>query len=77
MLFIFVFIPLIQNFIYSFYDFSAFSPTKTFVGLDNFKELFQDKVVGTALINIERNRIRGGSCNSNKKDIALYGTSVL
>jgi len=51
MLFIFVFIPLIQNFIYSFYDFSAFSPTKTFVGLDNFKELFQDKVVGTALIN--------------------------
>ena len=51
MLFIFVFVPLIQNFIYSLYEFSAFSPTKTFVGLDNFRALFKDKAVATALTN--------------------------
>lgn len=51
MLFIFIFIPLIQNFVYSLYDFATFSPTKTFVGLDNFKALLKDKVIVTALIN--------------------------
>lgn len=48
---IFVFIPLIQNFYYSLYDFSVFSQTKTFVGLDNFIILLKDKVVRTALAN--------------------------
>ncbi|WBL17540.1 carbohydrate ABC transporter permease [Sutcliffiella sp. NC1] len=47
----FVFIPLIQNFYYSLYDFSVFSQTKTFVGLNNFKVLLSDKVVQTALAN--------------------------
>ncbi|AST91116.1 ABC transporter permease [Sutcliffiella cohnii] len=47
----FVFIPLIQNFYYSLYDFSVFSQTKTWVGLDNFKVLLSDKVVQTALAN--------------------------
>lgn len=51
MIFTFVFFPLIQNFIYSFYDFSSFSPEKNFVAFENFKTLFKDKVVVTALIN--------------------------
>ena len=47
----FVYIPLVQNFIFSTQSFSAFSATKQFVGLDNFKMLLQDKVVGTAIKN--------------------------
>lgn len=51
MLLIFVYIPLIQNFVFSFEKFSAFSQTKTFAGLENYKALLQDKVVLTALKN--------------------------
>ena len=36
---IFVYIPLVVNFFYSTQTFSAFSPTKTFVGLANYKDL--------------------------------------
>lgn len=50
-LLIFVYIPLIQNFYNSLFDFSVFSQTKTFVGLDNFKLLLNDKVVSVALLN--------------------------
>jgi raffinose/stachyose/melibiose transport system permease protein len=50
-LLIFVYIPLIQNFYNSLFDFSVFSQTKTFVGLDNFKLLLSDKVVTVALLN--------------------------
>jgi raffinose/stachyose/melibiose transport system permease protein len=50
-LLIFVYIPLLQNFYNSFFDFSVFSQTKTFVGLENFKVLLTDKVVSVALIN--------------------------
>jgi raffinose/stachyose/melibiose transport system permease protein len=48
---VFVYFPLIQNFYNSFFDFSVFSQTKTFVGLENFKILLKDKVVRVALIN--------------------------
>ncbi|WP_404330246.1 carbohydrate ABC transporter permease [Mesobacillus maritimus] len=48
----FVYIPLVQNFYNSFFDFSVFSPEKTFVGLENFKVLLSDKVVPVALINV-------------------------
>lgn len=51
MLAVFIYYPIIQNFIYSFFRFSAFSPTKTFVGLDNFKNLLEDSVVRTGLVN--------------------------
>jgi raffinose/stachyose/melibiose transport system permease protein len=47
----FVYVPLLQNFYNSFFDFSVFSPTKTFVGWDNFKILFTDKVISVALLN--------------------------
>lgn len=50
-LLIFVYFPLLQNFYNSFFDFSVFSQTKTFVGLENFKVLLTDKVVSVALIN--------------------------
>lgn len=48
---IFVYIPVIQNFYYVFYKFSAFSTSSTFVGLDNIKLLFKDSVILTALRN--------------------------
>lgn len=48
---VFVYIPLAMNFYYSTLSFSAFSPTKTFVGLDNYKALLNDPVIRTALAN--------------------------
>ena len=48
---VFVYYPLILNFIYSFYEFSAISPTKVFVGWDNFKELLSDEAAKTSLLN--------------------------
>ncbi|WP_040207415.1 carbohydrate ABC transporter permease [Neobacillus jeddahensis] len=51
LLLVFIYIPLIQNFYNSFFDFSVFSQTKTFVGLENFKVLLTDKVVSVALLN--------------------------
>lgn len=61
-LLLFIYVPLIQNFIYSFYDFSVFSPTKTFVGLSNFKALLHDKVIVTALTNNVRYAIISVLC---------------
>ena len=48
---IFVYIPLVANFYYSAFSFSALSPTKTFVGLQNFRTLLSDQVVATAIVN--------------------------
>lgn len=48
---IFIYIPLVQNFYNSFFDFSVFSPTKEYVGFSAFQQLLGDKVIMTALIN--------------------------
>lgn len=48
---VFVYYPLVQNMVYSFFRFSAFSPEKIFVGLENYRMLIADKVVLTALRN--------------------------
>ncbi|GGX40908.1 putative ABC transporter permease protein YurN [Saccharospirillum salsuginis] len=48
---VFVYYPLILNFVYSFYEFSAISPGKVYVGWENFKELIQDEAVRISLIN--------------------------
>jgi raffinose/stachyose/melibiose transport system permease protein len=48
---IFIYIPLIQNFYNSLFEFSVFSQTKEFVGLKAFKNLFEDQIVTTAMIN--------------------------
>lgn len=48
---IFIYIPLFQNFYNSFFDFNVFSQNKEFVGFQSFQNLFEDKVVLTALIN--------------------------
>ena len=48
---IFVFIPLLQNFYNSFFDFAVFSTTKEYVGLDNFKAFFADKTIRVAVLN--------------------------
>lgn len=47
----FVYLPLLQNFYNSFFNFSPFSPSKDFVGLGNFKEVFADEVMRTAILN--------------------------
>jgi raffinose/stachyose/melibiose transport system permease protein len=51
MLGVFVYYPLVQNVVYSFFRFSAFSPGKVFVGLENYRMLLKDSVVLTALRN--------------------------
>lgn len=48
---VFVYYPLVQNMIYSFFRFSAFSPEKVFVGLENYRRLLKDGVALTALRN--------------------------
>ncbi|MGD6942479.1 carbohydrate ABC transporter permease [Cytobacillus gottheilii] len=48
---IFIYIPLIQNFYNSLFEFSVFSQTKEFVGLKAFKNLFEDQIVTTAFFN--------------------------
>ncbi|UGB33184.1 carbohydrate ABC transporter permease [Metabacillus sp. B2-18] len=48
---LFIYIPLIQNFYNSFFEFSVFSQSKEFVGLTKFKQLFVDEVAIIALVN--------------------------
>ena len=48
---LFIYYPLVQNFINSFFRFSAFSPQKEYVGFENFVRLAHDKVILTALKN--------------------------
>ena len=48
---VFVYIPLVSNFYYSAFQFSALSPVKKFVGFQNYQTLFSDPVIGTALMN--------------------------
>ncbi len=48
---IFYLLPFAQAFVYSLFDWSGYSRQMTFVGLDNFKEAFQDKIVWKALGN--------------------------
>ncbi|MDR2102827.1 MAG: sugar ABC transporter permease, partial [Treponema sp.] len=54
MLLLFIYYPLIQNIIFSFFRFSAFSPSKLFIGLENYTNMLKDGVVGTALLNCFR-----------------------
>lgn len=51
MLAVFVYLPLIQNFIFSLFKFSALSPEKEFIGLQNFQTMLEDKVIRTAILN--------------------------
>ncbi|MBD1382614.1 carbohydrate ABC transporter permease [Metabacillus arenae] len=48
---LFVYYPILENFRFSFYEFSAFSPDKVFVGFENFLNLFKDEVFYIALKN--------------------------
>ena len=51
LLFAFLLYPLIQSVYYSFTDWYNFSNKKTFIGLDNYRQLAEDPVVGIALRN--------------------------
>lgn len=48
---LFVFFPLILNLFYSTFKWSAFSPSKEFVGLEYYKRLFSDPLIWQALKN--------------------------
>lgn len=48
---IFVYYPIVQNFIYSFYRMSSYSATTTFIGLDNYIRLLSDPVIRIAIKN--------------------------
>lgn len=48
---IFVFIPLLQNFYNSFFDFAVFSQEKRFVGFDNFRAFTSDRTIRVAVLN--------------------------
>jgi raffinose/stachyose/melibiose transport system permease protein len=54
MLLLFIYYPLIQNIIYSFFRFSAFSPKKLFIGTANYATLLKDGITRTALVNCAR-----------------------
>lgn len=47
----FVYLPMIKNFEYMLQRFTVFSPTRTFVGLENIRTLINDPVIRTALRN--------------------------
>ncbi|GGP09314.1 carbohydrate ABC transporter permease [Oceanobacillus neutriphilus] len=48
---VFIYIPLVQNFYNSFFDFNVFSNSKEFVGLAQIQKLFQDDVVMVSIMN--------------------------
>ncbi len=43
--------PVAQALYYSFFDWSGMSQNKTFIGLDNFKEMFQDPIMWRSIGN--------------------------
>jgi raffinose/stachyose/melibiose transport system permease protein len=51
LIFIFVYFPLLLNFVNSFYQWNAFSTARIFIGLENFKRLLNDPIIVTAFIN--------------------------
>ncbi|WP_121643235.1 carbohydrate ABC transporter permease [Bacillus vallismortis] len=48
---LFVYIPIVENVFLSLFQWSSFSPEKTFIGLKNYVELFHDPVFYQALAN--------------------------
>ncbi len=48
---VFVYIPIVQNFYFSFFEMSSYSTTSTFVGFENYIKIFSDDIFYTALRN--------------------------
>ncbi|GAA0178867.1 sugar ABC transporter permease [Clostridium sediminicola] len=48
---IFIYIPIIENFYYSFFKMNSYSDNVIFVGLQNYKRIFSDSIFYTALKN--------------------------
>lgn len=51
MILVFVYLPVVQNFYFSFFKMSSYSPTRQFVGLSNYRMIFEDDVFYIALKN--------------------------
>lgn len=47
----FYFIPFLKGFYYGFFEWTGYSNVKKFVGLDNYKKLFQDEYIWNALLH--------------------------
>jgi len=48
---VFVYIPIVQNFYFSFFNMSSYSSSITFIGLQNYIKIFSDGIFYTALKN--------------------------
>ena len=48
---VFTLYPLVSGLYYSFFDWSGSSNVKTFIGLDNYKKLFQDSIIPKTIIH--------------------------
>lgn len=48
---IFVYIPIIENFYFSFFRMNSYTPGQTYIGLDNYIDIFQNEIFYTAIIN--------------------------
>lgn len=48
---VFIFFPIVMNFYYSLFEWSAFSTSMKFIGLRNYTALFTDETIGTAVRN--------------------------
>ncbi|WNC17552.1 sugar ABC transporter permease [Brevibacillus brevis] len=51
MILVFIYYPIVENIEYSLFEWSAFSPEMTFVGLSQYVQLFHDPIFYTALTN--------------------------
>ncbi len=51
MILVFVYLPIVQNFYFSFFKMSSYSPTRQFVGLSNYRMIFEDDVFYISLRN--------------------------
>lgn len=48
---LFMIYPILHGLYFSFTDWSGGSETKNLIGLDNYRELFKDPIIGTAILN--------------------------
>jgi len=51
MMVVFIYLPVVENFYYSLYRWSAIDTTMKFIGLDNYTRILGDKLIGVSLVN--------------------------
>ncbi|MFZ5822281.1 MAG: carbohydrate ABC transporter permease [Chloroflexota bacterium] len=51
MMVVFVYLPVVENFYYSLFRWSAIDTTMKFIGVDNYTRILSDKLIGVSLVN--------------------------